>query len=151
MTSPEAAVVDGRVICRCGVYKYVHDEGRACGNFRKANRVRRWFQNHSLWQHIVAPIWLRLSEKHRWTVVHWLDKSRRRCWSSLVSDALAWHEDDPCDVYVPRLRGERAPSCASVCGWMHPEHTGQHECACYCNKFQFTAAEGSRDREARRA
>ena len=140
-----------RTICRCGVYRYVHDEGRACGHFRKANRVRRWLQNHSVWAHIAAPIWLRIPEKRRWTVVYWLNKSRRRCWSDLVSDALGYHEADPCDVHVPRLRGERAPRCASVCGWFYADHSGEHPCSCYCGKFQFTATEGSRDREVKSA
>lgn len=139
-----AKVPADKAICRCGVYRWVHTEGRGCGNFRKASRVRVWFQNHEVWPHLVAPIWTRLPEKHRWTIVHWLDKSRRRCWSDLVSDALAYHESDPCDMNVPRLRGERELRCASVCGWMHPTHTGEHSCACYCGKFQFVAAEGSR-------
>lgn len=106
--------------------------------------VRRWFEWHSIWQHLAAPVWLRIPEKHRWTVVSWLDKSRRRCWADLVSDALAVRQDDACDISVPSLRAEREPRCASVCGWMHPEHAGTHDCACYCGKFQFTASSGGR-------
>lgn len=100
---------------------------------------------HSLWAHVVAPLWLRLPEKRRWAVVYWLNKSQRRCWSDLVSDALGYHEKDACDVHVPALRGERKPSCATTCGWSHPDHTGQHDCACYCGKFQFVATRGVRD------
>lgn len=129
--------------CRCGVYEWAHREGLGCGNFRKASRLRVWLQGHSLWAHIVAPIWLRVPEKRRWTVVNWLNKSRRRCWSDLVSDALAYREDDACDIHVPTLRAGRVPDCASVCGWLHADHTGEHPCACYCGKFQFIAAEGS--------
>ena len=110
--------------------------------------VRDWFRWHSLYNHLAAPIWTRLPEKHRWTVVHWLDKSRRQCWSDLVSDALCHPEDDACDTHVPRLRGERAPRCASTCDWMHHDHEGKHPCACYCGKFQFTATEGGNERRA---
>ena len=112
------------------------------------SRVRRWLEWHSLYSHIAAPLWLRIPEKRRWTIVGWLNKSHRRCWSTLVSDALAVPESDPCDVYVPRLRSEKAPRCASVCDWMHPDHTAEHACSCYCGKFQFTATDGALDRRA---
>src|SRR5690348_15404005 len=82
-------------------------------------RLKDWLEWHSIRSHIMAPIWLRIPEKSRWTVVHWLDKSRHQCWADLVSDALACREKDACDVHVPRLRGERAPRCASVCDWGH--------------------------------
>lgn len=36
-----------------------HREGRGCGNFRKASRVRVWLRHHSVEAHIVAPIWMR--------------------------------------------------------------------------------------------
>jgi hypothetical protein len=134
--------------CRCGVYEWVHREGRGCGNFRKASRVHVWLRTHSIWQHVAAPVWLRVPERHRWTIVTWLNKSRRRCWSDLVSDALTVRTSDCCDTYVPSLLGERNPACASVCGWGYPAHTGEHPCSCYCGKFQFTATEGSCDRSA---
>jgi len=101
---------------------------------------------HSIRAHVVAPVWLRLPARVRWAVVHLLNRSRRQCWSDLVDAALAPHEDDACDVRVPGLRGERAPRCATVCGWSHPEHVGEHACSCYCNKFQFTATNGARER-----
>lgn len=135
-------------LCKCGVWDWVHDEGRGCGHFRKASRVRVWLQRHELWMHIAAPIWLRIPEKRRWTIVYWLNKSKRWCWSDLVSDALGYHESDPCDVHVPRLRGDRAPHCASVCEWFHHEHTGVHACNCYCGKFQFVADRGGREAES---
>ena len=107
-------------------------------------RVRKWLEWHSLYSHLAAPLWLRIPEKHRWTIVHHLDKSRRRCWSDLVSDALAAHEDDPCDVNVPSLRAGSQPACASTCYWIG--HEGKHACACYCGKFQFTAADSYGER-----
>lgn len=110
--------------------------------------ARGWLADHSIRAHVVAPIWLRLGEKRRWTVVHWLNKSKRQCWSDLVTDALAYPEDDSCDVHVPRLRGERAPRCASVCDFMHPDHAGKHDCSCYCGKFQFAATDGALERRA---
>ena len=132
--------------CRCGVYRYAHYEGRGCGHYRKGSRLRLWYIDHSIWRHVAAPIWLRVSEKHRWTVVHWLNKSRRRCWSDLVSDALTNREADPCDTRVPNLRADRAPRCASTCDWMHPDHAGEHDCSCYCGKFQFLANDGANER-----
>lgn len=108
--------------------------------------IKQWFAWHSVWSHVAAPIWLRIPEKHRWTVVHWLDKSRRRCWSDLVSDALGYPEDDPCDVHVPSLRGDATLRCATTCYWSHPDHAGSHDCACYCGKFQFAAPDGAIDR-----
>lgn len=148
MTQDQAATTARRRTCRCGVWESAHREGRGCGRFRKASRVRVWFQTHELQAHIIVPIWRRVPEKHRWTVVSWLNKSRRRCWSDLVMDALAWAEGDPCDVNFPRLRGSgiKSMDCASVCGWMHREHSGQHACACCCGKFQFNAPDGAIDR-----
>lgn len=103
------------------------------------SRIRRWLEWHSVWSHIAGPIWVRIPEKHRWRVVDWLNKSDRRCWGNLVDDALAVPEKDACDISVPGLRDDRGPSCAETCGWMHPQHTGTHECGCYCGKFRFTA------------
>lgn len=114
--------------------------------------MKRWLQYHSIWQHVAAPLWLRIPEARRWKIVGWLDRSQRQCWADLVSDALAYREDDACDVHVPRLLGERAPACASLCGWSHPDHNGEHACSCYCGKFQFVATLGANERrEARDA
>lgn len=131
--------------CRCGVWESAHQEGRGCGNFRKASRIRIWLQDHSVKAHIMAPIWLRVPEKRRWMVVYWLNRSQRQCWSDLVSDALAWPESDPCNVHFPSLHGEHALRCASVCEWGHPDHVGEHQCYCYCGKFQFVAPRGATD------
>lgn len=103
-------------------------------------------RDHSIRAHVVAPIWLWLPEKWRWSVVTRLNRSNRQCWSDLVSDALAWDEDDACDVHVPRLRNDDAPRCASVCDYMHPDHSGEHPCSCYCGKFEFVASDGALDR-----
>lgn len=100
--------------------------------------ILRWRREHSLYSHIVAPIWLRIPEKQRWKIVARLDKSRRRCWSDLVNDALAQADgDDACDTHVPALPCSTAPDCATHCYWVG--HSGVHDCACYCGKFQFTA------------
>lgn len=98
---------------------------------------------HSIRAHIVAPIWLRLPQRTRWAVVRLLNRSNRRCWSSLVDDALPHREQDMCDVRVPSLRGNNAERCASVCDWAHPLHEGEHDCSCYCGKFRFTATESA--------
>lgn len=98
--------------------------------------------HHSIRAHIVAPIWLHTPSRIRWAFVHLLDRSKRQCWSDLVDAALATPEDDACDVEVPSLLGERGPRCASVCEWMHVDHTGTHACTCYCGKFRFTAPTG---------
>jgi hypothetical protein len=112
-------------------------------------KAREWFAWHSVTKHIVAPLWLRLPEKHRWTVVHHLNKGKRQCWSDLVSDALAYRESDPCDINTPSPLSDTAKRCRTTCDWMHPDaHSGKHACSCYCGKFQFTAAEGSHERKA---
>lgn len=121
---------------------------RATPDYGLLAKARDWLAWHSIRAHITAPIWLRIPEKWRWKIVHQLNRSQRQCWSDLVSDALAYRESDPCDVHVPRLRGERAPACASVCGWSHPDHDGEHACSCYCGKFQFVAANGARHMRA---
>ena len=103
---------------------------------------------HSAWHHIAAPIWTRVPSKCRWRIVHWLDRSRRLCWSDLVAAALTQREEDACDTRVPAFRGERMPRCASVCDWSHPGvHEGEHACSCYCGKFEFLASEGYLDRK----
>jgi hypothetical protein len=114
-------------------------------------RARRWISYHSVQSHLIAPIWLRIPEKRRWAIVTRLDRSRHRCWSDLVMDALAEREDDACDVSTPQLRaGKTPPDCASVCSWYGAagQHEGEHECGCYCGKFQFVAPDGIRDRAA---
>lgn len=110
---------------------------------------RSWLHWHSLSAHIVAPIWIRIPEKWRWSIVHRLDKSRKVCWSSLVDAALTTgREDDACDVSTPL--GCSAGDCATTCyfmgGQVRHDHEGEHDCSCYCGKFQFVAAEGADDR-----
>lgn len=114
--------------------------------------MRKWLACHSVWQHLAAPVWSRIPEKHRWTVVHWLNRSSRRCWSHLVDDALTCREEDACDTNVPSLRGSRDLDCARTCHWLGGravhDHEGEHDCRCYCGKFQFRATEGADDRKA---
>lgn len=110
------------------------------------NAIREWLTWHSLSSHLVAPLWLRVPEKWRWRIVHRLDRSRRRCWAELVDAALAHPGADACDVRTPLGCG--AGTCPTRCDWSHPDHAGQHECSCYCGKFQFTAAAGSIERRA---
>lgn len=110
-----------------------------------------WLRQHSIRHHIVAPIWVRIPEKWRWKIVHRLDRSQRRCWSSLVDAALVYHpDDDACDVPTPLGCG--VGDCATTCYWVGGhvvgDHIGSHDCACYCGKFKFRAAEGGDDRNA---
>jgi hypothetical protein len=148
---PQFAGSGSRPRCRCGVYKWAHREDRGCQNYRKASTLRLWLMDHSIWQHVAAPAWLRVPEKWRWWTVDKLNRSQQRCWSTLVSDAMTHREDDACDTHVPSLRGgEDAARCKSVCDWFHPDHAGQHACACYCGKFQFTASDGLSEREQAR-
>lgn len=104
----------------------------------------RWLDEHSLRRHIFGPLWLRIPERRRWSIVGLLNKSRHFCWSDLVTAALGWHEVDACETHLPTI--ERAPRCASICDWMSDDHRGAHACSCYCGKFRFDATEGSADR-----
>jgi hypothetical protein len=105
-------------------------------------------RGHSVVAHVVAPLWVRVPEKRRWRIVHRLDKSRERCWSDLVDAALTHSESDACDIKTPL--GCAADRCKSVCDWGHLDHAGEHDCSCYCGKFQFRTPEGSRDRDGAR-
>lgn len=122
--------------CHCGVYVDRHQ--RADHKPRRASRLRLWFQDHSIRQHLLAPIWVRIPEKRRWDVVHWLNKSDRRCWCDLVEAALVYREKDDCDTRIPFFGAERAQHCATVCGFMH-DHAAEG-CRCYCGKFEILAA-----------
>jgi hypothetical protein len=132
--------------CRCGVYIDCHPR---FGDHkpRKASRLRLWFHDHLLSDHIIAPLWLRTPEKWRWRYVNWLNNSQKTCWSDLVSAALAVPERDACDMKLPTRCG--SGTCPTTCDWSHFEHVGEHECSCYCGKFQFTAPEGAIDRRER--
>lgn len=150
MTAPTSGATGDRPRCRCGVYVDRHD--RIEHRPRKASRLRLWFRDHDLRAHVVAPIWVRLPEKWRWTVVTWLNRSQTRCWSSLVDAALlTYREDDACDIRTPL--GCSAGRCATTCDWIGGaklgDHVGEHACSCYCGKFEFTAPEGGDERHAR--
>lgn len=109
-------------------------------------------RGHSIRAHVVAPIWARVPEKTRWRIVAWLNRSQGRCWCDLVDAAMCWHHDtdDACGVPTPLIGSDKAARCKSVCDWSHPDHTGEHDCACYCAKFQFLAPDGAIDRKANR-
>ena len=102
----------------------------------------RWIDQHSIVDHIVAPLWLRVPEKLRWRIVNRLDRSQDRAWCNLVDAALAEPEEDACDVSNP-LRST-ASHCKTDCHFFG--HSGEHDCACYCGKFEFRAMEGYDDR-----
>lgn len=111
--------------------------------------MKTWLTYHSLRDHLVAPIWLRVPAKWRWRIVHHLDRSDKRAWCSLVDAALAEREDDACDVRTPlRLSADYCRSTCTTLGLT--DHRGQHECSCYCGKFAFTAADGASDRRVAR-
>ena len=110
--------------------------------------LRKWFDWHSIHAHLFAPIWLRIPERLRWKIASWLNSSPRQCWCDLVDAALYYPEEDPCDIHLP-LPTRKAFYCQTECSWSHPEHTGRHECACYCGKFEFMTREGAIDRRAR--
>ena len=103
--------------------------------------MKTWLTYHSLWQHVAVPVWRRIPEKHRWTVVSWLNRSERRCWCDLVEDALCRPEPSgcACDERVPDPR-PRTTRCATECG-MFKHLPGERSCACYCGKYRFTVTD----------
>ena len=109
--------------------------------------MKRWFSDHSVIAHIAAPLWLKVAPKMRWRIVYWLNRSKKRCWCDLASDALAEPQDDACDVSVPWILVNK-PSCASTCYTFG--HGGEHNCRCYCGKFEFTAPDGYEERRDKR-
>ena len=74
--------------CRCGVYEWAHREGRGCGQYRKASRLRLWHMDHSLWRHVAGSVWLALPSKARWRIVGWMHRPGV-CWCDLVDAAMA--------------------------------------------------------------
>lgn len=106
--------------CRCGVYKYAHEAGRGCGNYRIASTLRLWHMDHILWRHIVGRAWIALPSKWRWRIIEWFNKPGV-CWCDLVDAA---HSPDvyqsdykkpdgcPCDVPLPfNARAPRPGEC----------------------------------------
>ena len=103
------------VRCRCGVYKYAHQEGRGCGDFHHAGRLKSWYLDHSLWPHVVGCQWLHTPERWRWRVVGWLDRPSV-CWCDLCDSAGLWSAEDyacGCDVPLPWDAGAPRP------GWCY--------------------------------
>ena len=56
------------------------------------SRASDWLAFHSVRSHVVAPIWLRIPEKHRWTIAHWLNATQSEAygyWKALYGIRLA--------------------------------------------------------------
>ena len=101
--------------CRCGVYEYAHAQGRGCGDFHRAGRLKSWYLDHSLWPHVVGCLWLHTPERWRWRVVGWLDRPSV-CWCDLCDSAGLWSAEDyacGCDVPLPWDAGAPRP------GWCY--------------------------------
>ena len=101
-----SAEKDVKPICRCGVWRSAHDEGRGCGNYRQAGPVRRWLLDHAPTRHIIGRLWLALPEKRRWDAVTWLHARRpEACWCDLVDAAYIDSKRDAyacgCEVPLP--------------------------------------------------
>lgn len=100
--------------------------------------TQRALQYHDLPRHILVPLWARVPERARWAVAHFLNRSQRWEWCTLVDAALKPTDgDDPCDGKLPTMAGLDGP-CRNVCGWLH-NHSGGTQCACYCGKFTWSA------------
>lgn len=125
---PEWLDTNSKDRCRCGVYESAHIEGRGCGDYRKASRLRLWWREHYKWRHIVGWVWLHLTPKMRWWIV---DRYYKRypglCWCDLVDSAYK-PEQMPedfrrphgclCDVPLPTDAGVARPG---DCYCMPPE------------------------------
>jgi len=105
--------MSARDLCRCGVYRYVHEDepvqtGVACKRFRKATPPEVWLHRHSLAHHVGAWLWLKVPMKARWEVVYRIHKAvPDRCWCDLVDAAMAERELTGClcdtRLPIPRL------------------------------------------------
>lgn len=99
------------VRCRCGVYKYAHQEGRGCGDFRRAGRLQSWRLDHSPWMHVTGWLWMHTPEGWRWKIVRRLDRPDV-CWCDLCDSAVLLSVSDygcGCEVPVPWEAGEPRP------------------------------------------
>ncbi len=92
-----------RTVCgRCGVYRDLHPT-RTCEKSRRAF----WLDEHYLWRHVAAWLWLRLSDRQRMNLVsrYW-ERHNHLCWCEFVDCALLDNKrddfaDDLCDVPLP--------------------------------------------------
>lgn len=75
---------------RCGVFRYVHDEGGNDHAFRRASRLRLWLLDHDLPHHVRAWAWWRLTtERMRWRIAERLHRRRPDlCWCEMVDSIL---------------------------------------------------------------
>lgn len=125
--------MSSRDLCRCGVYRYVHEadengpSGIPCKRFRKATPPEVWLQTHSLRHHVAAWLWLKVPETWRWTAVTRVHKAMPDlCWCDLVDGALAKRDPSAClcDVSLPVARR------------LKPEDYGK----CYCSPAEMEQA-----------
>lgn len=133
-------------VCRCGHYRHLHLSDRyacalrmdldrrwwriyqhsarldrcPCQHFRLA----RWRDEHDLWRHVAAPLWLALPARAAWWVIdHWPIPGRCHC--DLVEAVLPIEDPERrydyacgCDVPLPTDAGKPRP------GWCYcPEET----------------------------
>lgn len=115
--------MNAKDVCRCGVYRYVHEadengpSGVACETFRKATLPEVWLQYHSLRHHAAAWLWLKVPSNARWAVVYRIHKAMPSlCWCDLVDAALAERELTGClcDTRIPVARRVK-PDEVGVC------------------------------------
>lgn len=111
---------DAKTCGRCGAYLHLHPLPH-CQKPRRSY----WFDRHYLNRHVRAWIWLRLSSKVRWRLVHRAARPDRD-WCQLVDVAYAadtyreFRDDYECLCDVPLIRGVGPPRY----GWCYcvPPH-----------------------------
>lgn len=99
----ERAPETARTCCgRCGVYRDLHPT-RTCEKSRRSF----WWDEHYLWRHVAAWLWLRLNDRQRMNLVHrYWSHHKHLCWCEFVDAALLDdkrddYADDLCDVPLP--------------------------------------------------
>lgn len=112
------ATIKDETLCRCGVWDWVHDEGRGCGNYRKAGPLQLWRIYHTTRRHIAGWLWLTTPQKWRWAIVDRYHKIRPGLdWCDLVDSAYLMCADDyrskdDCYCSVPLPTDATAPPAA---------------------------------------
>lgn len=115
--------VSAHDMCRCGVYRYVHEpdwNGPShipCKRFRKAGPLAAYRLDHSIRRHVAAWLWLKVPEMTRWSVVNRIHAAMPDlCWCDLVDAAMAerGRAGCLCEVDLPvarRLTAEDYGKC----------------------------------------